>query len=81
MVGAGQFHVALGVGQGLMAEPLLEHRYLNAAEDAVAAVGVAEGVGVRPGGVSMPASAAARFILSATHCREMPSMGWRRSLE
>ena len=45
-----------------------------------AAVGVAEGVEVGPGGF-MPAATAARFMLSATHWRDMSSMGWLRSLE
>ena len=48
---AGQLHIALRVLEGLVAQPFLQHGNRNAAEDAVTAVGVPEGVGVGPGRV------------------------------
>ena len=47
-----QFHVALRVLEGLVPQPFLEHGDRHAPEDAVAAVGVPEGVGVGPGRVN-----------------------------
>ena len=54
MMGTGQLNIALGVGQGLMSQPLLQDRQRDPLEDAVA-----EGVG---SGGSIPAAATARFI-------------------
>ena len=49
MVGPDQLHVALRVRQRLMPQPLLEDRDWHSAKHAVAAVGVAESMGMGPG--------------------------------
>ena len=51
VVRPGQLHVALRVLEGLVPQPLLQHGDRDAPEDAVAAVGGPEGVGVGPGRV------------------------------
>ena len=51
---AGQLDVTLRVLEGLVAQPLLQHRDRNTSQHAVAAVGVPEGVGVGPRRVDHP---------------------------
>ncbi len=46
VVRPGQFHVALGVPEGLVAQPFLQHGDRHAPQHAVAAVGMPEGMGV-----------------------------------
>ena len=46
MVRPGQLHVAQGVLEGLVAHPFLKHGDRHAAEHAVTAVGMPEGMGV-----------------------------------
>ena len=76
MAGPSQFDVALGVRQGLLSQPLLEHRAEGASQHAVATVGVAEGEGVDP----RRGYARLGYPRSRAHRREMSSNGRSRSL-
>ena len=69
----GQFHVALCVLEGLVAQPLLQHGDRHAPEHAVTAVGVPQGVGMGPLGV-------VSFITWLRRHLEMSNIGFCRSL-
>ena len=71
MMGVGQLNIALRVGQGLMPHPLLEDGEGYAPQDAVAAVGVAEGVGVGSGWIN-PGNYAVNVELVGTKNRSTP---------
>ena len=63
-----QLHERLSLRQGVVSQPLLEHRRGGLVEDGVPPVGVPEGMGVGPPG-SSPAATAASFIDLLTHFR------------
>ena len=79
VVAAGQLHVAFRLRQGMVSQPLLEHRRRHSRQHSVPAVGVPQRVGVGPCAVSSPASMAASFIDLLTHCRLMSKRGFLRS--
>ena len=62
VVSPGEFQIALSIVEGLVAQPLLQHRDRDDAEHADAAVGVPEGVGVGPSRVD--AHLAGRLFLN-----------------
>ena len=51
VVATRQLHVSFRLRQGVVSQPLLEHRCGDAVEDGVPSVGVPEGMGVGPHGV------------------------------
>ena len=51
VVATRQLHVPLSLRQGVVSQPLLEHRRGDPVEDSVPPVGVPEGMGVGPHGV------------------------------